>query len=172
MKKLLLLVAIATITFTSAQTDEGSLFLEVNTAFGAASGSNTGFSLRSDKVGDETFTRYNLGVEGGYFIMDGLAIKAGFGFGDTGAEGDSSVFSYKIGAKYYLMEKFPLQLNYNGASYAGLDENPSYVGLQGGYAWFLNDNVSIEPGLAYNLSMNGDFYENVLQFNIGFAVHL
>lgn len=174
MKKLLLLVvAMATFTFTNAQTEEGAMFLEVNTGFGAFAEYGTGFHLRSSKVGDDTVTSYNIGVEGGYFLMDALAIKLGLGFGDTGAEGDSSTFSYKLGAKYYLSEKFPLQVDVNGASLAGADENPLFIGLQGGYAWFLNDNVSIEPGLRYNLSMNEDFSdEGVLQFNIGFVVHL
>lgn len=176
-KVLLLVVAMATFTFTNAQDDdstggptsEGNIFLEVNTAFGAASGSNTGFALTSVD-GEST---YNLGAEAGYFIMDGLAVKAGFGYGGSSYDDSRSTFSYKIGAKYYLMDKFPLQLNLNGASIEDADENPLYLGLQGGYAWFLNDHVSIEPGFAYNLSLNEDYSdEGVFQFNIGFAVHL
>lgn len=177
-KVLLLVVAMATFTFTNAQgnddtagspTSKGNIFLEVNTAFGAESASNTGFTFTSE----DGESIYNFGAEVGYFVMDGLAVKAGLGYGGSSYDGSVSTFSYKIGAKYYLMDKFPLQLNLNGASIEDADENPMYLGLQGGYAWFLNDNVSIEPGFAYNLSLNEDFSdEGVFQFNIGFAVHL
>jgi hypothetical protein len=53
-----------------------------------------------------------------------------------------------------------------------IDENPSYVGLEAGYAWFVADNVSIEPKARYNVSMNDDFYESGFQFLIGFAIHI
>lgn len=168
MRKLLfLVVALAAFTFTNAQTENGSIYLEVNTAFGAGSPSSTGFSYTSVD-GEST---YNFGAEAGYFIMDDLALKAGLGFGGDSAA-DSNTFSYKIGAEYFLAGKFPLQVNYNAASIKDLDENPSYLGLQGAYAWFINDSVSLRPGIAYNMSLNSDFYEDVLQFNIGFAVHL
>jgi hypothetical protein len=45
-------------------------------------------------------------------------------------------------------------------------------GLGAGYAIFLGSNVSIEPGLRYNVSMNDKFSkENLIQLNIGFALH-
>src|SRR5690606_14175483 len=116
----------------------------------------------------------NLGLEGGYFIMDDLAIKAGLGYGSLkldGADEAFSSFSYKIGAKYYVSGMIPVQIDYNGTSVKDAEENPSYVSLQGGYAIFLGDNVSIEPGLRYDMSMNDDFFESVLQVNIGFALH-
>ena len=59
-----------------------------------------------------------------------------------------------------------------GASIKDYEENPSWLGLGAGYAIFLGENVSIEPGLRYNLTMNEDFSdENIFQFNIGFALH-
>lgn len=176
MKKLLLsAIALAAFTFTATaqdeaanggQTSEGKWLIEANTGFGTpAHGSNTGFQFLS--VDGESV--WNIGFEGGYFIMDDLAIKAGLGYGD---DGDFSVFSYKVGAKYYINGMIPVQVDYTGASYKDAEENPSYIGLQGGYAIFLGNNVSIEPGLRYSLSMNEDFSdEGILQFNIGFALH-
>ncbi len=180
MKKLLLsAIALAAFTFTATaqddaanggQTSEGKWLIEANTGFGAGHQAGTAIRFASSD-GD---TSFNLGLEGGYFIMDDLAIKAGLGFGsikEDGADESFTTFSYKIGAKYYVSGMIPVQVDYNGASYKDFDENPSYLGLQGGYAIFLGENVSIEPGLRYDMSLNDDFYESVFQVNIGFALH-
>ncbi|MEN2489988.1 hypothetical protein AAYQ05_19455 [Flavobacterium sp. B11] len=170
MKKIVL-AAIAVFGFTFAnaqeQTAKGKWLIEANTAFGGADANvgNTSFNL-SSRDGE---TEWGLGVEGGYFVANNLAVKAGLGYNDFGHS--SNAFSYKVGAKYYLLNKFPLEASYTGASIKDADENPSYVGLQGGYAWFVGKNISIEPGLRYNISMNEDYGKDVFQLNIGFALH-
>jgi outer membrane protein W len=169
MKKIILsAIAVMAFGFANAQeqTAKGKWLIEANTGFGAGVGS-TQFAL-SSVDGD---TAWNVGAEGGYFVADNLAVKLGLGYGDDGSDVNSSSFAYKIGAKYYVVNKFPVEVSYNGASIDGLDENPSYVGIQGGYAWFLGSNVSVEPGVRYNVSLNDDFYKSGLQFNIGFALH-
>lgn len=152
-------------TDNGGQTAKGKWLIEANTGFGDQFLGNTGFGLRSED-GD---TSWSIGAEGGYFVMDDLAIKAGLGYTDMG--GDVSAFAYKVGAKYYIISQIPVQVDYSGVSVKDADENPSYLGLQAGYAIFLGQNVSIEPGLRYNLSMNNDFYEDVFQVRIGFALH-
>lgn len=152
------------------QTSEGKWLIEANTGFGATHSANTGFQYTSI----DGFTSYNLGAEAGYFVIDNLALKAGLGFGGIKQDGvDSSTrFSYKIGAKYYVIGKIPVQIDYSGSSIKNFEDNPSYIGLQAGYAWFLGQNVSIEPGVRYNVSTaNKYFYEDVFQLNIGFALH-
>ena len=153
----------------SSALSEGSWLVEGNTAFGAAHASSTAFSLWSQ----DGYSSWSLGGEVGYFVMENLAIKAGLGYGSSKYDGSSAIssFSYKIGAKYYIISQIPVQVDFSGASIKDRDENPSYLGLQAGYAWFVAPNVSIEPGLRYNVSLNSDFYEDVLQFNIGFALH-
>lgn len=169
MKKLLLLAALAVVGFTVNAQDsgsalsEGSWVIEANT--GSWSTGNTSFSLASE----DGNTMWSVGAEAGYFVMENLAVKAGLGYSDYGD--DYSAFSYKIGAKYYIIGQFPVGVDYTGVSYKDADENPSYVGIQGGYAWFVADNVSIEPTLRYNLSMNSDFYDDAFQGLIGFAFH-
>ncbi|HEU0125495.1 hypothetical protein [Flavobacterium sp.] len=166
MKKIVL-AAIAVMAFGFAnaqeQTAKGKWLIEANTGFGAATG-NTSFGLTS-RDGE---TNWNVGAEGGYFVADNLAVKLGLGYGD---DGDSNVFSYKVGAKYYLLNKFPLEASYTGVSIKDVDHNPSFIGLQGGYALFLGNNVSIEPGLRYNITTNEDYGKSFFQFNIGFALH-
>ncbi|MTH17250.1 hypothetical protein [Flavobacterium sp. LC2016-01] len=168
MKKLIL-AAIAVMAFGFAnaqeQTAKGKWLIEANTAFGAANVGNTSFHL-SNSDGE---TQWGLGAEGGYFVADNLAVKVGLGYDDMGHS--VNAISYKVGAKYYLLNKFPLEASYTGASIKDADENPSFIGLQGGYAWFVGKNVSVEPGLRYNISMNEDYSKSVLQFNVGFALH-
>jgi hypothetical protein len=171
---ILTMVAVLAISFANAQekkeslgsqTSKGKWLVEVNTGFGAGVGS-TGFYLSTS---DGSATAYNIGAEAGFFVMDNLAIKAGLGYGDDGY--DFTAFAYKIGAKYYVKGMIPVEVSYNGASVTGEDVDASYIGIQGGYALFIGNNLSIEPGLRYNLSMDKDNYDDVLQFNIGFALH-
>jgi hypothetical protein len=172
MKKIILTtLAVLGFTFANAQeqTAKGKWLIEANTGFGGEGTGNTSFRLTSED-GD---TAWNVGAEGGYFVMDNLAVKAGLGYGDNGEDFANSVFSYKVGAKYYLLNKFPLEISYNGASIKDADENPSYIGFQGGYAWFVGKNISVEPGVRYNVTLNDDFGsgKDAFQFNIGFALH-
>ncbi len=112
--------------------------------------------------------------------MDNLAVKVGLGYGGTSPkEGKGiSAFAYKIGAKYYVINTIPVEVYYNGTSVTDApsgSENPSFLGFGAGYAVFLSDNISLEPGLRYNYSLlkkvDGAPSNNELQFNVGFALH-
>jgi len=179
MKKLFLCAAMAVFGFANVnaqdgnsdgQTSEGKWLIEANT--GNAMLGTTGIYFRSSDGSSE----YNIGLDGGYFIMDDLAIKAGLGYGGFSPdEGEAaSSFSYRIGAKYYVNSMIPVTLDLTGASGEDVygDETPLWLGVGAGYAWFVSNSVSIEPGLRYNLSLNEDYTdEGVLQFNVGFALH-
>ena len=178
MKKLFLFAVVAIFGFTASaqeekattggQTDQGGWLVEVNTGFGGYDNYGTGIYFRSRD--GESF--YNVGVEGGYFVMNNLAVKAGLGYGGSSLDESSSVFSYKVGAKYYVIDMIPVSLDLNGSSIEDADENPMYLGIGAGYAWFLGNNVSIEPGLRYNATLNEDADpEGNFQVNIGFALH-
>jgi len=182
MKKLMLMAALAVFGFTNVnaqddatsggQTSEGKWLIEANT--GNAMLGTTGLYFSSSDGSSE----YNIGLDGGYFIIDDLAIKAGLGYGGFSPdEGDStSSFSYRLGAKYYFKSMIPVTVDLTGASGDGVEnyagDTPLWLGFGAGYAWFISDNVSIEPGLRYNLSLNEDYTdEGVFQFNVGFALH-
>ncbi|MBB4804346.1 outer membrane protein W [Flavobacterium nitrogenifigens] len=169
MKKVIL-AAIAVMGFTFAnaqeQTAKGKWLIEANTGFGGDTNTgNTSFQLYSS----DGESSWSIGAEGGYFVADNLAVKLGMGYNDFGHS--SNAFSYKVGAKYYLLNKFPLEASYTGASIKDANENPSYLGLQAGYAWFVSKNISIEPGLRYNVTLNEDYGKDVFQLNVGFALH-
>jgi hypothetical protein len=182
MKKIILTVAaVFVLSFANAQdkkdsdggqTSKGKWLIEANT--GNAMLGNTGFYFASS----DGNSQYNLGLDGGYFIMDDLALKAGLGFGGVSADGggSASAFSYRLGAKYYVKSMIPVTVDLTGASGDAVEnaagETPMWLGLGAGYAWFVSDNISIEPGLRYNLSLNDKYTDKgILQFNIGFALH-
>ena len=149
-------------------TSQGAWVIEINTGFGEASSSNTGFFLWS-RDGN---TAWGIGGEAGYFVLDDLALKAGLGYSD-GSGDDDGFFNWKFGGKYYIVSQFPVGVDVNGSS--GDDWSPLWVGFQGGYAWFLSDDVSIEPGIRYGLGLNedagdGDF--NIFSGFIGFNFYL
>ena len=173
MKKLLLCAAVAVfgLSQVNAQTEKGKILIEANT--GNALLGSTGIHFSSSD-GSST---YNVGLDGGYFIMDDLALKVGLGFGGMSPDGGESAssFSYRLGGKYYVNSKIPVTVDLTGASGDAVEianETPMWLGLGAGYAWFLGDNVSIEPGLRYNHSLNEDYSDKgVLQINVGFALY-
>lgn len=140
---------------------EGNWVIEVNT--GSWAPGNTAFSLTSV----DGNTAYSIGAEAGYFIMDDLAIKAGLGYSDDDFSEGS--FVYKLGAKYYIDSQFPVGVDFTGVSNDG--NNANWVGIQGGYAWFVAPNVSIEPTIRYNMTLDEEKAESAFQGLIGFAFH-
>jgi len=151
-------------------TSQGTWLVEINTGFGEVSGSGTAFMLRSI----DGNTAYALGAEAGYFVIDDLALKAGLGYGDSGADGVDGTFNWKFGGKYYIAGQFPIGVDINGAS--GNSFSPMFLGFQAAYAWFVADNVSIEPGLRYGMGMNDDADlmtgdNGIFGVNIGFNIY-
>ena len=164
MKKLLFITFILTAFTMNAQTEMGSVFVGANLGNAMVEGSGIQFA----SVDGESVT--SIAVDGGYFVMDDLALLVGLGYVSNSAS-DSNAFSYRLGGKYYVGGNIPLTLDYTGSSIKDADENPSWLGLGAGYAFFLGENVALEPGLRYNLTMNDDFTEeNIFQLNVGFSI--
>lgn len=171
MKKLLFLTAFAVFGFSNINAQEssnagtalseGSWIVEANT--GSWTTGSTAFSLASS----DGNTAYSIGAEAGYFVMDDLAVKVGLGYADDDfSEGN---FVYKVGVKYYLASQFPVGIDFTGASSDG--NSASWVGLQGGYAWFVAPNISIEPTIRYNVTLDDQKADSAFQGLIGFALH-
>lgn len=140
---------------------KNSWLIEINT--GSFATGSTAFSLTSV----DGFTFYSIGAEAGCFVGDNFAIKAGLGY--AGADEVDGSFNYKLGAKYYIGGTLPVGIDFTGSSAGG--ESATWVGLQGGYAWFVASNVSIEPTIRYNASMDSEKAESSFQGLIGFAFH-
>lgn len=151
----------------SAQNDnvsplnKGSFLIEANT--GTFATGSTAFSL----VSVDGTTSWSIGGEGGFFIKDNLVLKLGLGYGNSNQSNGN--FVYKVGVKYYVSESFPVGIDITGITMDGFNTNWAGVGVQGGYAWFLAPNVSIEPTLRYNKGINSN---NLFQALIGFVFYL
>ena len=174
MKKLFLVGALALFGEVNAQTKDvlskGHWLVETNTNFGVLSPSNTYIGFMSS---DGT-SLFKIGGEAGYFVANNLALKVGLGLTTMTGEdfyGDSetvSAFNYKVGVKYYIASQFPVQVDFSGISSEG--SSTSAIGFQGGYAWFVAPNISIEPGLRYDVSAD-DGGDGIFSGNVGFAIH-
>jgi hypothetical protein len=153
---------------TNDQTEKGNVLIETNTGFGSEVG-KTSFGY----ISRDGSTEYNIGLEGGYFIMDNLALKIGLGFGGFSPKelASTSTFGYKIGAKYYVIGLLPVEISYNGYTQKNVSKNPSFVGFQAGYAIFLSRTISLEPGIRYNNSLDTEAAKSFVQLNMGFSLH-
>ena len=167
---------IVSLSYSQDQLAKGNFALDFNTGLNGLSEGGINFmqgstALQLTTIDDITF--YNIGLDGSYFIQDGFALKAGLGYGgikESGGEGYDS-FSYRLGLKYYISKMIPVQVDLTGAQIEDMDDNPMWLGIQGGYAFFLGSNVSLEPSLRYSLSLNEDFTDdNIFQFNVGLSV--
>lgn len=116
----------------------------------------------------EKATDFNAGVSAGVFVEDGLALLANLGYGSSHFN-DVNVnsWNYGVGAKYYIADVLPLQLDWNGSTGNGISPNTSYIGTQLGYAWFPFRNFSVEPKLRYSFSTK-DEYPDVFSGGVGF----
>lgn len=179
MKKVFFIAVFTVFAFTTSfaqgddeggdPTSQGAWVLEINTGFGERSGSNTAFGLWTV----DGNTMWAAGAEAGYFVIDDLALKAGLGYSD--ADNSDGMFNWKFGGKYYIVGQFPIGIDVNGSS--GDDFSPMFLGFQAAYAWFIADNVSIEPGIRYGIGMNddADLWTNdngIFSVNIGFNLYL
>lgn len=127
----------------------------------------TGFSFASNDGNNE----WSVGGEAGFFAADKLAIKLGLGVNGVGGDVESAtVLNYKIGAKYYVANVLPIQVDFGGLNSEG--DNATLLGLQLGYAWFVKDNIAIEPSVRYDHGLN-DNSSNVktVSARIGFSLH-
>jgi len=153
----------------SSNVSQGTWLIEANT--GTDQTGNTSFGLRTG----DGITDWSVGADAGYFIIDRLALKAGLGyFSDEISEGETSDrFIYKLGAKYYIVDKFPVGLDFTGESISlsnNKNDRRSWIGVQGGYAWFVSKNVAIEPTLRYNFTTDDLKAKSFLGAHIGFAL--
>ena len=108
-----------------------------------------------------------------------MAIKGGFGYGkakqkinfdglsNNPIEFETESIAYSLSLKYYLNNFIPLQLGFEGNKSGDLKNN--YVLGQVGYAWFIKDNLALEPNVRYGLGL--DDSESYFGVGIGFSIY-
>ena len=101
----------------------------------------------------DSSTSFNLGVSGGYFLANKLALMGGLGFGYwSSGSGDwsysSSSVVFSAGARYYFVELGKGAFFGHGMlNITKVKDVDADLGLNigAGYAIFLNDRVSLDP---------------------------
>lgn len=165
MKKVLLTVFAAFVVFAaSAQVEKGTWLL--------SGASNLNFTSNNEDAGD--YSEIDLNVKAGYFVMDNLAVGILVGFNKLnlnadGAESPDATTGIGLFGRYYVNGNILV-----GANFASLkqgDFSGSQIGLEAGYAIFLNKAVAIEPALNYNM-FGGDLEGAQFGLNVGISVFL
>ncbi|MCB9202133.1 MAG: outer membrane beta-barrel protein [Flavobacteriales bacterium] len=162
------MVLLSLVVFGQSQVKKGNFLIEAN--LGTSQTGNTNFFLTTSNE----HTAWGIGLDGGYFIIDRLALKAGFGYSsdeDHGVAKDR--FAYKIGAKYYIIDKIPVGLDFTGESKddgGNTSDTASWIGIQGGYAWFVSKHISVEPTLRYNFTTDDQKADSFLGLHVGFSL--
>ena len=120
-------------------------------------------------------TSFNFGAGGGYFLADKFALVGGFNIHTQSFGGNSfSNYGLNLGARYYFAEGAKGSFFADGL--LGLqtveDSAASYgITLDGGYAFFLKENIAIEPMASVFLPFAGG-EESFVTFSIGAGISI
>jgi hypothetical protein len=158
MKKLmfffLLMISAGILAQTKKPITEGSIII---------SGGGSIASYKTDNINGNTITTsssfsMNIAPGAGYFIADNLAIGANLGISYFKQSGNK-YYSLGIGPflKYYFQNGIFLKAETNFTMLHGLGSNDSRqkgysISPGAGYAFFLNDKVSLEPAFVYSFN--------------------
>lgn len=145
MKKLALMICLLVVTVAAqAQFEKGKWMLNP---------SLTGLELTHDTDADRT--TFGLEAQGGYFVLDNLAVtmKLGATWNENG--GNTDVYSMGVGARYYF-DKTGIfagaNVNLDRWDWGETDKTKCSFGLEAGYAYFLSRTVTIEPSAYWNVN--------------------
>ncbi|MGM9734721.1 MAG: outer membrane beta-barrel protein [Prevotella sp.] len=159
MKRFCLILVTMLVTMAShAQFEAGKYYV-------GASLSSLGFSYNGSQEG-----AFGLQARGGYLFDDNLMAT-----GQLTWEKQSMMPSYLkvgVGARYYIVQNglyFGAQVNYLRHSSDYDDLQP---GIQVGYAFFLNKNVTVEPEIYYDQSIKSHKDFSTVGFRIGVGIYL
>jgi len=186
MKKLITVtLSLFTILGLSAQTEKGVVLLGADSNFGFSSLSVTDYNdLDESDFLAGTITEAAISLNGSSFIIDNLALGLLINYFNSKLEVEgeddsvSSLITYGLMARYYIGESGLWgQGSYSmGTLDDGADDmDISGTGISLGYAWFVSDNVSINPSLGYFMS-NTELDNDVMKMaglsgSIGIAIH-
>lgn len=164
MKKLLVVAAVIVAGMFNAQTN-------VEKGLNATKSGNYTVGLNTTSLGytnSDGHQAFNIGASAGAFVTDGLALVASLGYkSDHVSKNNSNDWYYGAGVKYYVGGVLPLQVDWKGSTGNSYHPSTSFVGVQGGYAWFPFNNFSVEPNVRYDFSTK-DEYKDVFSAGLGF----
>lgn len=157
MKKLLAALVMLTMTITAnAQFEQGTKYLE-----GALN------SLGASYNGANEF-RFGVSVKAGYFVDQSWMLNAQAGF-DHYAKNVNQCF-IGVGTRYYILEN-GLYGEFNVKGVFESHHNDIMPGVELGYAFFINDKITIEPALYYDQSISDHKNYSTVGLKIGLGMY-
>jgi len=180
MKKITLLVTVATLFFassTKAQIQRGNLIVGGDIAnFNLGLNSGNGYDIL-------------INPSMAFFIKDGLAIGPFVTLGFSGAKGIEPTTIYGVGAlgRYYVSDtvvsllkhgRFFVEANAgiegNNNSQSGETTNGLVLGVGPGYTYFITENIGLETLLKYNgiIGFGSSTTTSTLNLSVGFQIYI
>lgn len=158
-KGLFTLVAALGFFAASAQINQGAILVNAQSDLNFVS---------TSPDGGESYSQFNIGLKGGYFVIENLAVGAQLGYYKH-SEADDASTSFGLFGRYYVNGKIILGAGFN----ANKEGEASYttIPLEAGYAAFITDNIAIEPVVTYEL-MTGDAEGSNFGIGVGFSLYL
>ena len=153
-------VALFTALTANAQFEKGKVYV---------GGSLTGFNMKY--TGADKFC---LGVQaqGGYFVADDLMLLGQVGYEHNGNKAVSDKYNVAVGGRYYI-EQNGIYLGLNCKYvHGGKKFNDVMPGVEVGYAFFLNNSVTVEPAVYYDQSFKNHSDYSTIGLKIGVGVYL
>ena len=117
---------------------------------------------------------FNVGLEakGGYLLADNWMLLSQLGYQHNGHDGTSDMITLGIGGRYYIIQN-GLYLGVNAKlTHAYHNYNDLMPGIEVGYAFFLNKNVTIEPAIYYDQSFKNHSDYSKIGLKIGVGLYL
>ena len=159
-KKLAIVVALLSTITASAQFEEGKVFV---------GGSLTGLNMNYTGA-----NKLSLGIQaqGGYFVADDVLLLGQASFDHSGNKSVSDRYQFGVGGRYYI-EQNGIYLGVNCKFvHGGKKFNDVMPGVEVGYAYFLNNSVTVEPSVYYDQSFKNHSDYSAFGFRIGVGVYL
>lgn len=162
MKKKLITMAVALLTAltANAQFEQGKTYV---------GGSLTGLSAKY--TGAEKF---NIGIQAqaGTFIADDIMLLGQVGYEHSGVKGITDKYNLAVGGRYYI-EQNGVYLGVNCKYvHARKKFNDVMPGIEVGYAFFVNNCVTVEPAVYYDQSFKNHGDYSTIGLKLGIGVYL
>lgn len=161
MKKMLIALLLAVVSLSAkAQFDAGTSYV---------SASLTGLNMSYNSK-----QKFNLGLDviGGYFVEDSWMVLARGGYTH---QHQYDKFNLGAGARYYIMQNgiyLGAGLNYQYInSPRTLKVHNLFANPEVGYCFYLNQHVSVEPAVYYDISLNHFSDYSTVGLRIGFGYY-
>ncbi len=161
MKKIaMLLIVLSTAISGYAQFEQGKVFV--------------GTSLTGLDLSYSGKSKFNIGIEakGGYLIADDWMLLANIGWDHNGNKTVADDATIGVGGRYYIIQNglyLGVNVKYMHAYHTYNDLMP---GIEVGYAFFLNNIVTIEPAIYYDQSFKSHSDYSKIGLRVGIGIYI